>query len=198
MSSKSIVVALFVAGALATSTAGAQNRMFIRGTITAIDASTLSVKSRDGRDLTLALPVDASVAVATAASFEGLKEGDYVGTTTKQDADGNEVALEVHYLPPAANSGQTPADLVPNSKMTNANVSKKVVSAADRVLMLQFPGATQKVIVPEGTPIVRAVPGARADLRPGEYVFVSASQTDDGKLTALRVQVGKDGVRPPM
>ena len=33
---------------------------------------------------------------------------------------------------------------------------------------------------------------------PGEYVFVAAQTGADGVVTALRVQVSKDGVRPPL
>jgi hypothetical protein len=66
------------------------------------------------------------------------------------------------------------------------------------VLVLRVGSGEQKVVVPEGTPIARSVPGTRADLLPGEYVFVSAQTGADGVATALRVQVGKDGVRPPL
>ena len=45
--------------------------------------------------------------------------------------------------------------------------------------------------------LVRAVPGARADLVVGEYVFSVAQGAADGTLNATRVQVSKDGVRPP-
>ena len=48
--------------------------------------------------------------------------------------------------------------------MTNANVSAKVVGTGNRELLLQFPGGTQKVVVPDGVPIVRTVPGSRSDL----------------------------------
>jgi hypothetical protein len=41
------------------------------------------------------------------------------------------------------------------------------------------------------------VPGRCADLVPGEYVFVSVQTGADGVASALRVQVSKDGVRPP-
>jgi hypothetical protein len=34
-------------------------------------------------------------------------------------------------------------------------------------------------------------------LVPGEYVFCIAQVAPDGKLTAARLQVSKDGVRPP-
>jgi hypothetical protein len=52
-------------------------------------------------------------------------------------------------------------------------------------------------LVPEGVPIVRAVPGSRSDLAVGGYVFVAAQAFPDGKMTALRIQVSKDGVKPP-
>ena len=53
--------------------------------------------------------------------------------------------------------------------------------------------------MPEGTPIVTAVPADRSALKPGEYVFLGAEQGADGKVTASgRIQVSKDGVRPPM
>ena len=51
--------------------------------------------------------------------------------------------------------------------------------------------------MPEGTPIVRAVPGSLDDLKVGEYIFTVVPPAPDGKMTALRIQVSKDGVRPP-
>jgi len=175
----------------------AQTPVRVRGQITAVTASSLVVKSRDGRDLTLALPENVNVAVTKAVRFEEIKDGDFLGATTKRDANGNEVAVELHYLPPTANSGQSNWDLAPNAKMTNAIVQAKVVGAGNREITVQYPGGTQKIVVPEGTPIVRAVPATRADLVVGEYIFAAAQAGADGALTAQRVQVSKDGVRPP-
>lgn len=169
----------------------------IRGTITAVDATTLSVKSRDGRDLKIALPETVAVSFPKAVRLEDIKEGDFVGTTTRAGPNGTEVAIEMHFLPPTANAGQTPYDLEPKSKMINARVQAKVARTGDHEITLQYANETQKVVVPPGTPIVRSVPGTRADLVVGEYVFVSAQPASDGALTALRVQVSKDGVRPP-
>lgn len=183
--------------AVSATAAHAQTNARIRGNITAVDATTLSVKARDGKDLRIALPENAAVGVAKAVRFEDIKDGDFVGATTRRGANGAEVALEVHYLPPTANQGQSAWDLQPNSKMTNAIVQAKVAGTGTRELTLQFGGGSQKIEVPEGTPIVRTVPGTRADLVPGEYVFVAAQTAADGALTALRVQVSKDGVRPP-
>jgi hypothetical protein len=187
-----VVGALTLAGA-----ADAQTPARIRGTITGIDGNTLAVKSREGQDLKLQLADNATVAVAKAIRFEDIKQGDYVSSTATKRADGALVALEVHYLPPNAASGHTPADLQPGATMTNANVEAIVQSAGSRELTLKYKDGAQKILVPEGVPIVRAVPGARSDLAVGEYVFIAAQAAPDGKLTALRIQVSKDGVKPP-
>lgn len=195
MSSKALVAALAFMALAAT--AHAQNNVRIRGTITAVDATTLSVKSREGRDLTLALPDTATVAVARAVAVGDLKDGDFVGVTTKPGPDGSEVAVEVHYLPPTASAGQSAWDLLPNSKMNNAKIEGKVARTGAHEITLALPSGPQKIVVPDGTPVVRSVPGTRADLRPGEYVFVAGQSNADGSLVALRIQVSKDGVRPP-
>jgi len=188
--------ALVACLALATA-AGAQTSVRIRGTIASVDTTSMAVKSRDGRDLKLALPENAAVAVAKAVRFDEIKEGDLVGATTKTGPNGTEVAIEIHYLAPTVPAGQSAWDLEPNSKMTNAIVQAKVIGTGTREITLQYPGGTQKIVVPDGIPLVRTVPGTRADLKSGEYVFVTAQAAGDGALTALRIQVSKDGVRPP-
>ena len=185
--------ALTLAGAV-----DAQTPARIRGTITAIDDSTLAVKSRDGQDLRLQLAENATVAVAKAVRFEDIKQGDYVGTAAMKRADGALVALEVHYLPPNIPPGFTPWDLQPGSTMTNGNVEAIVQSAGNRELTLKFKDGAQKILVPDGVPIARTIPGARSDLAVGEYVFIAAQAAPDGKLTALRIQVSRDGVKPPL
>lgn len=191
------IAALLLAGLLVASGAHAQTNVRIRGTITAVDGNALAVTTRDGRAVRLVLPDNVAVAVATAVPFDDIKEGDFVGTTTRPGPGGAEVATEVHYLAPTTAPGQSAWDGQPNSKMTNANVAGKVTGTGDRELTLRFPGGTQKVVVPAGIPIVRAVPGDRGDLAAGEYVFAVAQQAADGTLTAPRIQVSKNGVRPP-
>jgi hypothetical protein len=137
------------------------------------------------------------VAVARAVRFEDLKPGDYVGATTRPGPDGRPTALEVHFLAPTAPEGQGAWDLEPGTTMTNANVTATVVASGNRELTVSLKGVAQTFAVPADAPIVRTVPGTRADLAPGEYVFVAAQAGADGALTAARIQVSKDGVRPP-
>ena len=189
-----VVLAL---GVLVSTVADAQTTARLRGTITAVEGNMLSVRSREGENLALQMPDNVSVAVAKAVKFEDIKQGDYVGATTRKQPDGSMVAVEVHYLAPSVPQGQTPWDLEPGSTMTNANVAVSVAATDTRELALQYKGGSQKIIVPESAALVRAVPGTRADLKPGEYVFTIVQTGADGKLTAPRIQVSKDGVKPP-
>jgi len=171
--------------------------VWVRGTITAFEGKVLSVKSRDGKDLMLHTTEATTVATAKAITLADLKPGDYVGSTTQKRADGTLVAREVHTIPRTAPEGHMPWDLEPGSMMTNANVVAVVQASGGQELTLQYRGGSQKILVPEGTPIVTTTPADRSFLKAGEYVFVATRVDADGKMTALRIQVSKDGVRPP-
>lgn len=190
--------ALLCCALLAMTAASAQTTQRIRGTITAFEGNMLSVKSRDGKDLRIELTEKASVATVKAMTLADLKAGDYVGSTTRKRADGVLVALEVHTIPPTVREGYIPWDLEPDTMMTNANVASLVQSAGGQELVLEYKGGTQKILVPPGTPIATSVTADRSALKPGEYIFVGANVGADGKLSITgRIQVSKDGVRPP-
>jgi len=81
--------------------------------------------------------------------------------------------------------------------MTNATVSETVQSAKGRELTLTYEGGSQKIVVPENASISMLVPGDRSQLVPGATVNVTAAPGADGKMTATRVQVTQDGIKPP-
>ena len=54
-------------------------------------------------------------------------------------------------------------------------------------------------MVPEGTPIVTFIAGDKSELKPGAKIIIfGAVKKDDGTLEANRVNVGRDGITPPM
>jgi hypothetical protein len=176
----------------------------VRGTITSLDGNVLSVKSRDGQDLKIELAPNATFAYMKKMDFADIKPGTPLGTTAVKDKDGNLVARELHLFnpdKPIPAEGHRPWDTEPNSTMTNAKVTSmanaKVEATNGRVLTLTYKDGEQKVLVPEGIPVVMAVDGDRSLVKPGEYAFIAVNAAADGKLTATRVQVSKDGVKPP-
>jgi hypothetical protein len=182
---------------LASAAVGAQTPMRIRGTVTSLDGDVLSVKTRQGQDVKINLAPNFTVSAAKAVTLADFGPGAYVGSTAKKNAAGQLVASEVHRLPPQAPAGHTPWDTAPGDTMTNANVAKVVKSAGGNELTLEYKDGSQKILVPDGTPIVDFVPGDRSLLVPGATVFVGASVAADGKISAGRVAVSKDGVKPP-
>ena len=180
---------------LATTASFAQAPTRVRGTITALDGDVLSVKSREGKDLRLHLASNVGVTTAKKSSLEDLK-GKYVGVTAVQK-DGKMTALEVHAIPPQAKPGHFPWDLAPNSTMTNANLDGVAQASGGNEVTLNYQGGSQKVIVPPGTPIVAFDPGSRSDLKVGETIWTNARTEADGKIVVERLNVSKDGVKPP-
>jgi hypothetical protein len=177
-------------------TAFAQAPARLRGTIASLNGDVLMLKLRDGRDAQVTLTPDASVATAQPAKLEDLK-GKSVGVTSVM-RNGKPTAVEVHVLPPTAGQGHTPWDLEPNSSMTNANLEGIAATAGGNEIHMKYKDGEQRIIVPPTAAIVQFAPGTRADLKPGEYVFIVAKpEGGEGKYVAPRVSVSKNGVKPP-
>ena len=181
--------------------AQAATPMRIRGTITALEGNVLSVKSRDGKDLTINLADNLTVSGTKAITMADIKPGDFVGSATMKRPDGTQVALEVHLFPAALRGvvpeGHMSWDLEPGSMMTNATLTAAVQAAGGREITLEYKDGSQKILVPDGTPMATTVPGDRSLLVSGAYVFMVAQVAPDGKISAARIQVSKDGVKPP-
>ena len=194
------IAALFGALSLASAVACAQTPARVRGTITAIDGNVMSMKSREGRDLKVELNDKTTYAYMKTMRLEDVRPGTPLGTTAVTGRDGKLVARELHLFNPdrpIPNEGHRPWDLEPGSTMTNAKVSQVVQAVNARELTLTYKDGTQKIVVPENVPVVMATESDRSLLKAGEYAFVIATVAADGKMTANRVQVTKDGVRPP-
>ncbi|MEO8546601.1 MAG: hypothetical protein ABI434_23650, partial [Burkholderiaceae bacterium] len=119
-----------------------------------------------------------------------------LAVVTVKRADGATVAIDVRPIPAAARLGLSPFDLAPNSTMTNALLEGNAVSSSGNELVLNYKTGSITVLVPAGTPMSQAVPGSRSDLKAGETVFISARIGDDNTLTAARIQVSTNGVKP--
>ena len=187
----------------ATSAAFAQQKpVRIRGTIEKVDGEHLTIKSREGKDLSVVLPEKARVMAFVKASLADVKVGSYIGVAAMPQPDGSQRALSVHIFLPSQRGlaeGFKPWDLKPKSTMTNAAVDTSVKSVDGQVLTLKYKGGEKKVVVPPGTPIVAYAPGNRSEVKAGAHVIIIAAHPKpDGTLEAPAINVGRDGVTPPM
>lgn len=173
----------------------------VRGTVTGFDGSALAVKTREGRDVSIRLAEAFVVVGVTTTSMAEIKPGSFIGTAAMPDKAGRLVALEVLVFPESArgsNEGHYPWDLQPGSTMTNATVAASVEGNDGKELTLTYKGGQQRVVVPNGIPVVTFVPADRSSLVPGAHVVIATQMSADGSMSAARVLVGKDGIKPPM
>jgi len=179
-----------------SATAFAQVPMRIRATITSLDGDVLAVKTREGRDMTITLAPDAQVVTTKKVSADEFKPGSYVGVTSVKGPDGRLVAKRVHALGPQVPQMHGAWDSIPDSTMTNSNITGIAKTGNGSELTLKNKDGEQKILVTRETEYFNFVPGTRADLKKGETIFTGA-RMDGGKVLTQRVAVSKDGVKPP-
>lgn len=185
----------------------AQETVRVRGVIERADAASLTVKDRSGETVTLVRPADMNVSEVVPLTLADIKPDSFIGTGGVPQPDGTQRALEVLVFPESARGageGFRPWDFMPDSTMTNATVAGLSAAPSSvpggQKLLLKYKGGEQTVIVPPGTPVVTFKPGnddQQALVVAGARVVITA-QVKDGKPTALRMLVGRNGFAPPM
>ena len=173
----------------------------IRGTVEKLDGQALTVKSREGPELTIALAPNFTVSFLVKKTLADVKAGDYIAATSVKGTDGKLHGKEVRIFPEALRGtaeGQFAWDLVPDSVMTNATVAGITNAPQGGVLKVTYKGGESEIIVDPDTPVFGYGAGDASLLKSGAAIFTVAQKKPDGSLTAIRVTAEKDGVKPPM
>lgn len=173
----------------------------VRGVVTAVDGSNVTIKTREGTDAMLTLGDNWKIGGVIKASISDIKPGTFIGTANLVGPSGAK-ALEVVVFPEAmrgTGEGDYGWDLKPNSAMTNATVSNPVEGVDGQTVTLTYKGGQKKVTIAPDTPIVTVGPATAADIKPGVAVFLAAtSGASPSMLDKGFIAVGKDGAVPPM
>jgi hypothetical protein len=140
-----------------------------------------------------------------------VKSGTYIGTAAIQQPNGTYRAIELQVFPVSMRGvglGTRAWNLKPNSTMTNGTIGGlsqtggtvgTVSGSGDLTLKVNDGSGEKTVLIPQGVPVVTYAPATVADLQPGAHViFFPAGAAADGSLTASQINVGKDGLIPPM
>ena len=173
----------------------------IRGTVEKLDGQALTVKSREGPELTIVLAPDFAVSYLVKKGLGDIKAGDYVATTSMKGTDGKNHAVELRIFPESLRGvaeGQFPWDLMPDSLMTNATVAGITGAPQGQTLKVTYKGSESEIVVGPDTPIFGYGTGDTSLLKPGAAIFIVALKNPEGSLSASRVTAEKDGVKPPM
>jgi hypothetical protein len=173
----------------------------IRGTIEAVDGPVLTIKTREGSDAKVKMTDDVAVFAVVKTSLSEIKEGSYIGVTGMPQPDGTQKAIAVHIFPEnqrGAAEGFRPWDRQPNSTMTNATVAQTVKGTDGQNILVKYKDGEKKVVVPPETPVVTFVASDKSEVKPGAHIIIFGATKKDDMLEANRVNVGRDGITPPM
>jgi hypothetical protein len=183
-----------------TSAPGTKSR--VRGTIVQVGGSTLTVKATNGALLNVHLNNNAKVVAIVAASLADITPGSFVGTTAVPQPGGTLRAIEVHIFPESmrgTGEGHRAWDLGPTSTMTNGTVALAVQKVEGHTLTIKYKDGEKTVVVTPDTAIVSYLLADRNELKANAKVFIgAATQNADGSLETDRINVGRDGLTPPM
>jgi hypothetical protein len=173
----------------------------IRGTVEVVDGPVITIKTREGEDVKVRMTDNVAVFGVVKTSLSEVKEGSYIGVTGMPQPDGTQKAVAVHIFPEnqrGAAEGFRPWDLRPNSTMTNATVAETVKGTDGQNILVKYKDGEKKVVVPPDTPIVTFVAGDKSEVKPGSKITIFGAVKKDDMLEANRVNVGRDGITPPM
>lgn len=198
MKSRARVVLLSFAALLAAGPAMAAVA-HVRGTLTAVKDSAITVQTAKGDAQEIKVGPDTGLFLVTKADLSAVTVGKFVGVTSVERG-GKRIAREVHIFPEAMRGrgeGDRPWDLEegPNH-MTNANIATVSAVGADHELKLTYNGGDQTIEVPDSATIVAFDKCGGDQLVAGRKVFIILKP--DSADTAAGVVVGADGLKPPM
>jgi hypothetical protein len=172
----------------------------VRGTVTGVTDTTLTVKTDKG-PAQVALAPTWSVAVLKPVAIDAIQPGSFIGTAEMPKADGTGQSLEVHVFPPGVKMGEGHYgwDLKPGSMMTNGTVGTVVAGKkGSRELDVSYSYGKRHITVPASVPVVQMTGGQRDQVKVGTPVFMVVQKAPNGGLMAGSVAIGENGAKPPM
>lgn len=184
--------------------------MPVRGTIDAVNGRVLSVTETAGTKAYVTLAPDAIITEVIPGSRADVKVGTYVGTAAVKQPDGIYRAMELQVFPDSMRGiglGTRKWNLAPHSTMTNGTVgaisqTRGTVGAlsgsGNLTLHVNDGSGSKTILIPDGVPVVTYAPGSIADLSPGAHVIFFPTSAAAGSFTTSRINVGKNGMTPPM
>jgi hypothetical protein len=185
---------------------------YVRGTLQSIDAKSIAVATPNSV-VKLPIVTPLSIYQAKATTLAAVKATSFIGVTSVKQADGSEMATEIHIFPEALRGlgeGSHMMDDTPGtptkSRMTNGSVSARMVKpkAASRMtngtvsqqkgddksmtLSVNYGQGTETIQVPSNVTVTEIGP-VNATLKVGQRLGVVARKDASGAWVADKVSL---------
>jgi hypothetical protein len=189
-----------LAQATTTTTAASPMASITRfgGEVTALSATSISVRGDDGQTTTLPLAPDYMLVIGHVIQASDIKPGDFVATANINVDDTSGRSVELRVFPPGVHMGEGSYSMAaPNTTMTNATVAEVTDAADGRVLTVRYPGGERHITLPSTVTVVGQTLADHAQLHVGAHVRGFARANAQGVLTTGYLYTGENGAPPP-
>ena len=176
--------------------AQSSSRVRVRGTVEKLEGTQLTVKTEAAGSQTVTLAENTSVSALEKGTPADIQKGLFIGAGALPQPDGTLKAVQVTIFPEAlrgAGEGHRAWDVLPESTMTNANISEAVTGGNGTSFTLAYKDGSKTLVLAPDTLILKLVPAAAAEIKPGATVSLFADKAADGGLKAARVTVSRGG-----
>jgi hypothetical protein len=179
--------------------APAMTPLVLKGVVTAVDASSLTLKDDKGAAVTVPLTDKVRMIRVRKIELDAIQPGSFVATANVNQPDGSGVSTELRVFGPSLKGlGEGSGPMQDGQNMTNGTVKVVVGTPKGREMDVGYtdkktgPGV-RHITVPPGMVIYAwdlAEPGA---LKPGAMVEVRGGQTADGTMVIRGILIGDAG-----
>ncbi len=161
------------------------------GTITAVDTGAVTVMTRTGSPVRVAVTGETLIIQRKLVNLEDIKPNDFVGVTARREVDGSLTAISINIFPPEFKGRVRPTQFVMETGniMTNATVFQNVRRIEGRTLYLKLADGTAVIAVPKEAEVFRLTVIKSSDLKPGMRVVVRGTTGSDGSLLAATINI---------
>jgi len=174
----------------------------VQGEITGVEASRLTVRTRDGGEQRFALSPDVKVFTLAPAKADAVAMESSIGASGEQQQT-ERIKASIVVIYPQGSAGTSEDylawNLAPEGTMRNGVVRSVENGPDGRIVGLSYPQGGATVVIPTDASVMTLVQADKSLLKKGAQIIVpSAEKGSNGDLTAEVVAVGKDGFKPPM
>lgn len=158
----------------------------IRATVAKLQGQTLTLKTSEGKELSLTVGPGVLVLRSKPATMADIKSGEFIGCTAVEDENGKLQAKEVHILPESmrgVGEGHYPWGAGPKTTMTNGNIEQMIGVANGRAIKVDYKGGQSEIQLTPDVPVTTIKVVSRDLLKPGTKINLFARRNPDGSLT---------------
>ena len=173
-------------------------RVRVTGTVTAVNATQMTVRAADGTSTTMGFAPGWLLVIGHPIAASDIHVGDFVATANSNVDDRSGRSVELRVFPPGVHLGEGSRPMADGNTMTNGTVGTVTDVSGGRQMVVSYPGGQRTITLPSDIVVVGQHLGDHAQLAAGWTVFVFANAGENGAPPqAFYVYTGENGAAPP-